>query len=399
MLEVEERYKNFGRHEKIRIEQWSKKLCQVTTNTAWKRNRNLYAMLLTDSVLNGKLIKPFTLVPPDSHLPVLNKAEVNSQLSAKFKAFQKNLKSKSIDRKLHEDSKDVENQDPQLINIRANVGRSFDQREKSNNRERLSKFKKASPRREEEEFPKRYIIHPREKSRGNSRSRGSSKKRRHNFDPSLERKMLSHPLYKNEVRTVVAPKPKSKKRKGKLNLIKNTEREKLKEEVENERVMRLETFGPEPVSVPHTAREVEARDDDINKLKSEVEVLNITIKHLHDVLKEKTDVTMEQQREIIMLNQKINQLSFENTQLKAQNSLLSRRTHLEDVKFDAHDYSSNEHRGYSREEAKDYERADDAEKLRLIEETESLLNRSKTEGRFGYNYIDDEIYNNVHGKS
>ena len=96
MLEVENRYKNFGRHERIRIEQWSKKLWQVTTNPAWKRNRNLYAMTLADWVLNGKLEKPFTSVPPDSHLPVLNKADVNSKLSIRFKAFQKTLNNKNL---------------------------------------------------------------------------------------------------------------------------------------------------------------------------------------------------------------------------------------------------------------------------------------------------------------
>ena len=52
MIGVQERYVDFGRHERIRIEQWSKKLWQVTTNVVWKRNRNLYAMLLLDCILN-----------------------------------------------------------------------------------------------------------------------------------------------------------------------------------------------------------------------------------------------------------------------------------------------------------------------------------------------------------
>ena len=122
MLEVEERYKNFGRHERIRIEQWSKKLCQVTTNPAWKRNRNLYAMILTDCVLCGKLSKPFTLVPPESYLPVLSKAEINSKLSAKFKAFQKTLNSRALDKNLIKEN-NSENEDPQMVNIMINQRR------------------------------------------------------------------------------------------------------------------------------------------------------------------------------------------------------------------------------------------------------------------------------------
>lgn len=127
MLEVEERYKNFGRHERIRIEQWSKKLWQVTTNPAWKRNRNLYAMLLTDWVINGKLLKPFTLVPPDSHLSVLNKAEVSSQLSMRFKAYQKTMHIKPTHNKLVNYDMNSENDDPQLINIHADTRKPYSQ--------------------------------------------------------------------------------------------------------------------------------------------------------------------------------------------------------------------------------------------------------------------------------
>lgn len=62
MLQIESRYASFNKHEKIRIEQWvrprliqAKKLCQVTANVVWKKNRNLYAMLLLDMVLKERL--------------------------------------------------------------------------------------------------------------------------------------------------------------------------------------------------------------------------------------------------------------------------------------------------------------------------------------------------------
>ena len=70
MVEIDKRYQldvKLQRHEKIRIEQWSRKLCQVTKNTQWKRNRNLYAMWLLDMILNKKLEKPFTKVPDQSN--------------------------------------------------------------------------------------------------------------------------------------------------------------------------------------------------------------------------------------------------------------------------------------------------------------------------------------------
>jgi len=66
MLEIDKRYQldaKLQKHEKIRIEQWSRKLCQVTKNTQWKKNRNLYATWLLDMILNKKLEKPFTKVP------------------------------------------------------------------------------------------------------------------------------------------------------------------------------------------------------------------------------------------------------------------------------------------------------------------------------------------------
>ena len=62
MLEIEKKYINFKKHDKIRIEQWTKKLCQVTTNIIWKKNRNLYAKLLLSNVLNIHQTKPIDAI-------------------------------------------------------------------------------------------------------------------------------------------------------------------------------------------------------------------------------------------------------------------------------------------------------------------------------------------------
>ena len=65
----------------------SRKLCQVTKNTVWKRNRNMYAIWLLDMVLNRRIEKPFTKVPPEGSLEMLPITEVKAKLSAKVKSF------------------------------------------------------------------------------------------------------------------------------------------------------------------------------------------------------------------------------------------------------------------------------------------------------------------------
>lgn len=45
-------------------------------SVAWRKNRNLYAMLLLDQVINLRLDKPFTSPVPDSGLPVLPERDV-----------------------------------------------------------------------------------------------------------------------------------------------------------------------------------------------------------------------------------------------------------------------------------------------------------------------------------
>ena len=73
MTEIDKRYSEFSKHDRIKVEQWSKKLCQVSVNTIWKQNRNLYALLLLDSVIEGSLKDPFNKFPPENYLPSLNK--------------------------------------------------------------------------------------------------------------------------------------------------------------------------------------------------------------------------------------------------------------------------------------------------------------------------------------
>lgn len=56
----------------------------VTNNKEWKKNRNLYLVLLLDMILNGRFENPFHKFPPDGHIPTISKCVVKSMLSSKF---------------------------------------------------------------------------------------------------------------------------------------------------------------------------------------------------------------------------------------------------------------------------------------------------------------------------
>ena len=90
MLTIERRSEVLNKYDKLRIKNWCKKLCQVTNNVEWKKNRNLHAICILDSVLNEHFEYPYNKFPPEGSVPILNKALVKSQLSKKF--FQEALK-------------------------------------------------------------------------------------------------------------------------------------------------------------------------------------------------------------------------------------------------------------------------------------------------------------------
>ena len=84
MLTIEKRSEILNKYDKLRIKNWCKKLCQVTNNVEWKKNRNLHAICILDSVLNEHFEYPYNKFPPEGSVPILNKALVKSQLSKKF---------------------------------------------------------------------------------------------------------------------------------------------------------------------------------------------------------------------------------------------------------------------------------------------------------------------------
>ena len=84
MLTIEKRSEQLNKYDKLRIRNWCKKLCQVTNNIEWKKNRNLHAICILDSILNEHFEEPYNKFPPEGSVPILNKALVKSKLSKKF---------------------------------------------------------------------------------------------------------------------------------------------------------------------------------------------------------------------------------------------------------------------------------------------------------------------------
>ena len=84
LLEIEKQTQKLKKHDQLRVKAWCKKLCQVTNNTEWKKNRNLHAICLLDNVLNEHFESPYNKFPPEGAVPMINKTLVKAKLSQKF---------------------------------------------------------------------------------------------------------------------------------------------------------------------------------------------------------------------------------------------------------------------------------------------------------------------------
>lgn len=71
---------------KIKISILIKKIkpFQVTSNLTWKKNRNIYAKLLLENVMEGILYPPFNKMPPDGHLAKFDKYDIVKITIKKF---------------------------------------------------------------------------------------------------------------------------------------------------------------------------------------------------------------------------------------------------------------------------------------------------------------------------
>ena len=121
MVTIERKSEVLNKYDKLRIKNWCKKLCQVTNNVEWKKNRNLHAICILDSVLNEHFEYPYNKFPPEGSVPILNKALVKSQLSKKF--FQEALKMQNEEQNENnnENSNNVNNNNNQNYKINNNM--------------------------------------------------------------------------------------------------------------------------------------------------------------------------------------------------------------------------------------------------------------------------------------
>ena len=69
---------------RIRLNNWIKKISQVSNNLEWKKNRNLHAINLLNMLINRRIEEPYDKNPNDGPLMILSKTIVKSKLSRKF---------------------------------------------------------------------------------------------------------------------------------------------------------------------------------------------------------------------------------------------------------------------------------------------------------------------------
>lgn len=92
ILDIDNLSQEVNKHTRLRIESWCKKLCQITNNYEWRKNRNLHAICLLDNILNDRYEEPYNKFPTEGSIPLLSKSVVISKLSKKFWEYTKNLK-------------------------------------------------------------------------------------------------------------------------------------------------------------------------------------------------------------------------------------------------------------------------------------------------------------------
>ncbi len=110
MLTIEKRSEILNKYDKLRIKNWCKKLCQITNNIEWKKNRNLHAICILDCILNNHFDPPYNKFPSEGSIPLINKTLVKSKLSKKFflntNVLIENIK--EVDKKIIEEKEQIE---------------------------------------------------------------------------------------------------------------------------------------------------------------------------------------------------------------------------------------------------------------------------------------------------
>ena len=141
-IEIEKQSIKCDKHSKIRITSWCKRLCQITDNLFWKKNRNLHAIFLLNMIINNQFESPYNKFPPQDSLPILSRPLVNSRLTDKFwkttkYIFEKTLKedftNKNYDIKNKNNIKDKNIKSDELTNNKNNINNNEDINKEKNN--------------------------------------------------------------------------------------------------------------------------------------------------------------------------------------------------------------------------------------------------------------------------
>jgi hypothetical protein len=64
-------YRTTTRHNRIRLNLWSRKLDQIVSDLPWKRNRNSYIKLMYLMAQSEVIVEPLLSLPPEGELPFL----------------------------------------------------------------------------------------------------------------------------------------------------------------------------------------------------------------------------------------------------------------------------------------------------------------------------------------
>ena len=136
MITIEKKSEKLKKHDKLRIKNWCKKLCQVTNNIEWKKNRNLHAICILDSILNEHFEEPYNKFPPEGSVPILNKALVKSKLSKKF--FEETIKMQNENNQ----EQQINEEDDKLNYNNNNINNNINNKKKFNtqNKKNIKEF-------------------------------------------------------------------------------------------------------------------------------------------------------------------------------------------------------------------------------------------------------------------
>ena len=155
--DIEKKTPSLNKHDQLRVKNWCKKLCQITNNIEWKKNRNLHAICLLDSILNNKFEEPYNKFPKDGPIPIINKTLVKSKLSPKFFKESLEIQNQNIDNndKVIEETElenrlnSNENISDDDINNNNNIDKDLEKNEIKELKELIERLKKEVVQRDE----------------------------------------------------------------------------------------------------------------------------------------------------------------------------------------------------------------------------------------------------------